>query len=173
MKLNLGSGGEPLAGFVNVDSRRSRGVDVVADLRTLPFKGGCTELVNASSVLEHFQDPYSVLDEVHRVLVPAGRLVARVPSTWAHIANLDRTHVFVGDLKLWREILGGYFREVKAHGEGVRYRDNKLLVAMNHVVVKLLGFKEYAQTWRLECRYTLAKPVRAYIPWWLEEKYPR
>lgn len=172
MKLNLGSGNEPLEGYVNVDARRSAGVQVVADLQRLPFAARSVEAVHASSVLEHFEDPYAVLDEIHRVLLPDGRLTARVPSPWAYIAGLDRTHVFVADLKLWRQILGGYFQDVRAHAEGVRYRDNKLLTLLNHVAVRLLDFKEYAQTWRLECRGALPRTSRAYIPWWLESKYP-
>jgi SAM-dependent methyltransferase len=171
VKLNLGSGNEPRGGFVNVDARRVAGVQVVADLRSLPFRARSVQVVIASSVLEHFEDPYAVLDEIHRVLVADGRLTARVPSAWAYIAGLDRTHVFLADLKLWRQILGGYFHEVRAHGEGVRYRDSKLLALLNHVAVRVLGFKEYAQAWRLECRGTRPQPSRAYIPWWLEGKY--
>jgi SAM-dependent methyltransferase len=171
VKLNLGSGNEPLAGHVNVDRRAAAGVDVVADVTRLPFAARSVDTVIASSLLEHFEDPYSVLDEIHRVLTPDGRLVARVPSPWAYIANLDRTHVFLADLKLWKEILRGYFREVRAHSEGVRYRDNTLLVLLNHVAVRLLRFHEYAQAWRLECRGTLPARTRAYIPWWLEARY--
>jgi SAM-dependent methyltransferase len=173
VKLNLGSGNEPLAGHVNVDRRPAPGVDVVADVQRLPFAARSVEAVIASSLLEHFDDPYSVLDEIHRVLAPDGRLTARVPSPWAYIANLDRTHVFLADLKLWKEILRGYFRDVRAHAEGVRYRDTKLLALLNHVAVRVLGFKEYAQAWRLECHGTLPAPRRAYIPWWLEGRYPR
>ena len=55
MKLNLGSGNEPLAGHVNVDRRPAPGVDVVADVQRLPFAARSVETVIASSLLEHFE----------------------------------------------------------------------------------------------------------------------
>jgi hypothetical protein len=82
---------------------------------------------------------------------------------------LDPDHVFLADLKQWREILGGYFGDVNARGEGVRYRDSKLLTAACHVAVRVLRMHELAQTWVLTAREKRAEPVRAYVPWWLEE----
>lgn len=171
--LNLGSGNEPLSGCVNVDHRRVPGVDVVGDVVRLPFRDDCATAVTASSLLEHFADPYSVLDEVHRVLRGDGRFVARVPALGSYSAALDRSHAFLADLKLWREILGGYFEKVRVSPEGVRYRDNKLLVALCYAAVHGLRMFEFAQTWRFTCRDKRPQPRRAYIPWWLEERYSR
>ena len=171
LRLNLGSGNEPLAGYVNVDRRRVPGVDVVADVRDLPFPDGSAVEVVASSLLEHFDDPYSVLDEIHRVLAADGRLVARVPAPWSQSGLLDRSHVFLADLKLWREILGGYFDAVRARPEGVRYRDNKLLVALSYFAIHGLRMFEFAQVWRFTCTRKRRETERVYIPWWLEEKY--
>ena len=168
LKVNLGSGNEPLAGYVNVDRRQVPGVAVVADVRRLPFASASVERVNASSLLEHFADPYSVLDEIHRVMRPGATATFRVPSPWSYLAGLDRSHAFLADLKLWRQILGGYFERVRVAPEGVRYRDNKLLAALNHLAVRGLRFYEFAQVWRFECRGKRATPRRAYIPWWLE-----
>ena len=72
LRLNLGSGNRPLPGFVNVDARQLPTVDVVADVRSLPFENGAAAEVEASSLLEHFRNPYEVLDEIYRVLAPAG-----------------------------------------------------------------------------------------------------
>ncbi len=82
---------------------------------------------------------------------------------------LDPDHVFLADLKQWREILGGYFTKVSARGEGVRYRDSKLLAAANHFAVGVLRMHELAQTWALTASGKRAEPFRAYVPWWLEE----
>lgn len=171
VRLNLGSGNEPLPGYVNVDRRAVPGVAMRADVTALPFTASCAGEVQASSVLEHFSDPYSVLDEVHRVLTGDGRFVMRVPSPWSMAGQLDRTHVFLADVTLWRQILGGYFTDVRVAGEGVRYRDHKPLAALLHVAVKVLGVHEFAQTWVFTCSGRRPSPVRAYIPWWLEERY--
>jgi SAM-dependent methyltransferase len=171
LRLNLGSGNEPLAGHLNVDRRRVPGVQIVADVLALPFPDDSAALVRASSLLEHFTDPYVVLDEVHRVLAPDGRFVMRVPALGSVSAHLDRSHVFLADLKLWREILAGYFTEVRAGSEGVRYRDNALLVGLSYAAIHGLRMLELAQTWRFTCAHKRRQPVHAYVPWWLEEKY--
>lgn len=171
LRLNLGSGNEPLPGYLNLDRRRVPGVQLVADALRLPFPDASAAEVRASSLLEHFADPYAVLDEVHRVLAHDGRFVMRVPALWSYSALLDRSHVFLADLKLWREILAGYFARVKVSPEGVRYRDNKLLVALSYAVIHGLRMLEFAQTWRFTCAGKRARPERAYVPWWLEERY--
>ena len=173
VRLNLGSGNEPLAGFVNVDRRRVAGVAAIVDVQALPFRNQVASTVVASSLLEHFADPYAVLDEVHRVLTPDGQFIMRVPSPWSMAGQLDRTHVFLADVKLWRQILGGYFADVRVAGEGVRHRDHKPLAAALHVAVRVLRMHEFAQTWLFTCRRPVSAPARAYIPWWLEEKYGR
>ena len=170
--INLGSGNEPLPEYINVDRRRCPGVQVIADITHLPFRSESITRVYASSVLEHFSDPYEVLNEIHRILHPHGTAVFRVPSPWSFLAKMDPTHVFLADLKLWRQILGGYFHTVRVFPEGVRYRDNKLLTLLMHVLVRGARFYEFAQCWRFECMRKRARPRQAYIPWWLEDKYP-
>jgi len=170
-RLNLGSGNEPLAGHVNLDRRRVAGVDVVGDVAALPFRDGAAALVRASSLLEHFQDPYEVLDEVHRALGADGRFVMRVPALGSWTAHLDPSHVFLADLKLWREILSGYFERVRADPEGVRYRDSRLLAGLCHVATRGLRLLEFADAWRFTCDRPRRPRLRAYLPWWLEEKY--
>jgi SAM-dependent methyltransferase len=171
VRLNLGSGNEPLAGFVNVDRRAVPGVNVVADVTALPFRDRCAHEMVASSLLEHFDDPYSVLAEVNRVLDPHGRFIMRVPSPWSQAGLLDQTHVFLADLKLWREILSTYFVTVSVRGEGVRHRDHKLLAAALHFAVQGLRMTEFAQTWLFRCEGTRPDPRPPYIPWWLESRY--
>jgi SAM-dependent methyltransferase len=170
-RLNLGSGNEPLPDHVNVDRRRLPGVAVVADVVALPFREGAAAHVRASSLLEHFADPYEVLDEVHRVLDPGGRFVMRVPALWSWAAHLDRSHLFLADLKLWREILSGYFERVRADPEGVRYRDSRLLAGLCLLATRGLRLLEFADAWRFTCEGPRRPRVRAYLPWWLEAKY--
>jgi hypothetical protein len=113
-----------------------------------------------------------VLDEVHRTMRPEGRFVMRVPALWSWAAHLDRSHVFLADLKLWRQILSGYFDRVRADPEGTRYRDSRVLAGLCLVATRGLRLLEFADAWRFTCQGKRVHAVRVYVPWWLEEKYP-
>lgn len=86
VKLNLGCG-DPFCHapdpWVNVDVRPETQADVLADLLDLPWNAEEAELIYAGHVLEHL--PYlSALDalrEMHRVLVPGGRLLVVGPDS--------------------------------------------------------------------------------------------
>jgi SAM-dependent methyltransferase len=47
---------------------------VVADALVLPVPSGAVDLVVSSNVLEHVPDPFAIVDEMARVLRPAGHL---------------------------------------------------------------------------------------------------
>jgi len=79
--LHLGSGPNPLPGWVNVDLLGWK-VDVAWDLgRPLPFPDGSMTQVFTEHVIEHlpYETALVVLQEAHRVLEPGGRLRVVVP----------------------------------------------------------------------------------------------
>jgi predicted SAM-dependent methyltransferase len=81
LRIQLGSGGQPKEGWVNVDLFAS--ADVHLDLREpLPFADGSATLVYAEHVLEHFVYPREVhhlLRGIRRVLAPGGTIKLVVP----------------------------------------------------------------------------------------------
>ena len=83
LKINLGSGDSPIAGFTNVDALPDApGVDLVADIsKPLPLDDGSADLVYASHVLEHFPhgQTLELLRDWRRVLRPGGQLLVAVP----------------------------------------------------------------------------------------------
>lgn len=81
MRLNLGCGAYPLAGFVNVDFRALPGVAVIADARALPFVDGAAREVYAGHILEHFPEEAgaALLAEWWRVVAPGGALTVVIP----------------------------------------------------------------------------------------------
>lgn len=95
IRLNLGCGRAPLAGWVNVDSAPLEGVDVVADLEagSLPFVDDSVTEIAGSHVLEHIRNALGLMQELHRVAKPGASAIFRVPYGSSDDADTDPTHV--------------------------------------------------------------------------------
>lgn len=84
MKFNLGAGLDiqpKEEGWVNVDIRSLPGIDVVADVRDLPFESGSADELLCNDILEHIPpaDVARTLTEWRRVLRPGGMIRLRIP----------------------------------------------------------------------------------------------
>ena len=95
LKLNLGSGGRPLEGYVNVDvNSRAPRVDIVHDLNDYPwpFEGDSVDEIIMDQALEHLMDRNRAMKEMHRILKRGGTAKLVVPHfTWQY-AFMDPTH---------------------------------------------------------------------------------
>lgn len=49
----------------------------------LPFADSSFDVVTMLAVLEHIENEQAILSEIHRILVPNGKLILTVPSIWA------------------------------------------------------------------------------------------
>ena len=94
IKLNLGSHGSNMDGYINVDLFDDS-ADLKADVTNLPFEDNSVDEIYAAHILEHMRmtneyEPHlcnainpktvhEVLNEWKRVLKPGGRLEIRVP----------------------------------------------------------------------------------------------
>jgi predicted SAM-dependent methyltransferase len=89
LRLHIGSGTESLAGWVNIDTRRLPGVDVVLDVRSgLPFSS--VEAIYAEHFLEHLtlDEGLAFLAECRRALADAGVLRLSTPNLdWVHATH--------------------------------------------------------------------------------------
>jgi len=100
MRLNIGCGGKPSEGWVNVDHHPLPGVDVIHDLDVFPwpFENETASQILASHVFEHVTRPIDFVLECWRVLVPGGVLTVVCPHWTSENAFTDPTHVrFVTD----------------------------------------------------------------------------
>ncbi|MBT0568763.1 class I SAM-dependent methyltransferase [Curvibacter sp. CHRR-16] len=66
-----------------IASARTQGAQVVLDCGALPFPGRSLDLVVMPHTLETAHDPYAILREVERVLVPEGKLVLSGLNPWS------------------------------------------------------------------------------------------
>jgi SAM-dependent methyltransferase len=80
-KLNLGCGKFKKEGYVNLDCYEDLDPDVVHDLNKFPYPFGDNEfdLIEADHVLEHLDDGFRAMKEMHRILKDGGTLVIKVP----------------------------------------------------------------------------------------------
>jgi len=168
LRIELGCGSEPQPGTIGVDLRITASTKMVSDVRAVGLRSECADEVYSICVLEHFDNPYTVLDEIVRLLKPDGQAILRMPNLGTYSAHLDPTHRFLADLRLWKMILKGYFEQVTVIPVGTKYRDNRLLVLLTKFLVKVLGFYELAQGWTFVCRKKRAVPTHAYMGWWQE-----
>ena len=80
-KLNLGCGEDYKEGYLNVDFHDHFKVDKVFNLNQFPypFEDSTFDEIKAFHVLEHLNDPFTVMKELHRIIKPGGELHVKVP----------------------------------------------------------------------------------------------
>jgi len=80
-KLNLGCGKDIKEGYVNVDSVKLSGVDVIQELSDYPWKFKDNEFdeVYARFILEHLPDNIKVMEEIWRISKPGAIIKIWVP----------------------------------------------------------------------------------------------
>jgi len=120
--LEVGAYGRPSYGCffpnrIGIDVREGPGVDRVASVYQLPFSDNEFQIVLCMSVLEHLEEPYRAVAEMHRVLKPGGRIIVSVPFLFPiHDAPGDYWRFTKYGLKhLFRE--GWDIKEVKAEAD--------------------------------------------------------
>ena len=94
-KLNLGSGKDIKQGWVNLDSAKLPGVDVVHDIEKLPlpFKDSEFDEILCQDVLEHIEY-IPILKDIHRILKMGGKLKIRVPHFTNTLSRMTGTAGF-------------------------------------------------------------------------------
>lgn len=130
-RLHLGCGNRRAVGWLNVDIRFTRCVDVVDDIRRLArFPAGWADEIYACHVLEHFDfaETDAVLRRWTRVLRPGGVLRISVP-------DLDRiTAIYQANLQHFRKpgnlpwtglIYGGQENPYDYHKNGFNFTSLK------------------------------------------------
>jgi SAM-dependent methyltransferase len=95
-KLNLGCGEFKKKGYINLDINKSVKPEVVHDLGKFPypFKDEYFDLVEADHVLEHTEDPFKTMKEIHRIMKHNATLIIRVPHFSRGFTHADHKRGF-------------------------------------------------------------------------------
>jgi len=97
-RLNLGCGQFPREGFLNVDVDAASRADALLNLDSVPsyalFPSDHFDLIVADHVLEHLDDVFGVMQQLHRMLKPGGILEIRVPHFSRGITHPQHRHGF-------------------------------------------------------------------------------
>lgn len=147
--LDIGCGRNKLQGSIGLDQVALPGVDVVADLnKRLPFAHEAFEVVYSDQVLEHIPKIVGLIEEIHRILIPGGIMVAHVPYFRSSWAAIDPTHIRQFTLNS----LDYFVRGTYAY-EGYRFSDTNYSRAERYLDVNYppsllrFMFTEVARRW--------------------------
>lgn len=93
-RLNLGCASNKLEDFVNADIDSRCGPDVLCyPGEGLPFRDGTFQFALVSHVLEHVREPFQLMDELWRVLVPGAAALIVVPHGMSYTQLGTPSHV--------------------------------------------------------------------------------
>jgi len=105
-KIDLGGAISKPQGYTSLDTHDA---DVVCDLREgIPYEDNSVGIIRAYDLLEHLPDSVFSMNEIWRVLVPGGWLLASIPSTDGRGAFQDPTHC-----SFWNENSISYYTDPK------------------------------------------------------------
>lgn len=93
-RLNVGCGTDIREGYINLDTFKFKGVDVIHDINRLPwpFVENSFSIVLMSHVLEHVNEPVEVMEEIWRVSKAGAIVEIGVPYFSGLNAVADPTH---------------------------------------------------------------------------------
>jgi len=111
-KLNVGCGEFKKEGYVNLDWVESVNPDVVHDMNVFPypFEDNTFDLIEADHVLEHMEDPFGIMRELHRISKNDASVVIRVPHFSRGFSHPEHKRGFDVTFPLYfkKDFRGGY-----------------------------------------------------------------
>lgn len=175
--LDLGAGRRARPGYYALDQVELPNIDILADLNQ-PLAGlpdNCARSVFTSHVLEHVPDFLGLLNEIHRITQPDGKVEVVVP----HFSNpyhySDPTHVrtfglysffyFADDADQPRRKVPNFYLPIRFRVESVHLRlltgsilTKPLVKTVNFLVNRGLGMMDWFE--RRLCRLFPAESIR-------------
>ena len=92
--LDLGCGNKKIPDSIGVDNNPNTNADVIHDLNVFPYPFPNNEFdeVHCDSILEHLDNFFQVMEEIHRITASGGVVYVKVPYYTSFDAFTDPTH---------------------------------------------------------------------------------
>jgi SAM-dependent methyltransferase len=134
--LDVGCGSAKLPGATGLDISAETAADIVHDLDDLPYpiEDSSFDHILLQDVIEHVREPIRVLEELHRIARPGGRIQLRTPHFSSALAYGDPTHRHYLSTLAVRSLAEPRF----AHYTDVRFRVVRITLDM-WLPFRLLG----------------------------------
>ena len=143
-KLNIGCGKIILDGYINLDSVKLPGVDVVHNLEKYPwpFKDNTFDEVLCDNILEHLDDIIKPVEELWRITKLGGKIIVRVPIYPSPWAFTDPTHK-----SAYTFITFNYFRPIDNlnYYSHARFNIKKRKIIFEHLLCWLNPIVNYCE----------------------------
>ncbi|MFF3907687.1 glycosyltransferase [Streptomyces sp. NPDC001848] len=154
LALDLGAADRKPPGYLGVDQRPGKGVDIVATLpEKLDLPDGSVGLIRAVEFLEHVPAKVPLMNELYRLLAPGGMLLTMTPSSDGRGAYEDPTHVAFYNEDSFSYYSDNRFRAAVPEIEA-RFQSSRLVTYfptewhakndISYVVANLIAMKEGA-----------------------------
>jgi len=162
--LDIGCGHRKAPNSIGVDIKRTRGVDIIADVCRLPFKDESIDEIICSEVLEHVDDLVKAMEEIHRVLKPGGKVMIKVPHVKSLDAFRDPTH---------RNFFTIATMDYFTADSGYNYYSNaRFKISSRRIIFMERKFRWFEKFFNLRPEFTehfLAECFKPHIHWVLEK----
>lgn len=168
-KLQIGSGGSPLPGWLNSDLL---GSDVYVDLiRPLPFPDGSFSYVYGEHVIEHVSEAAGLrlLRELHRVLHPGGVLRLATPDLKQAIRLYEDRHELISFEEYRRHLNAETWeheRPCQVFNTAMRHWGHQYVYDEEDLIAKLLGcgFRAVERAEVGESRHPALHGIERHLP---------
>ncbi|MFH1151948.1 MAG: class I SAM-dependent methyltransferase [Nanoarchaeota archaeon] len=100
IKINLGSGGISIDGFINADCYGNNyNINCDLNVKPYPFKDNSIDFILCDHVLEHVREQELFWEEIYRILKPRGKIFIGVP----HCTNKKGAYCTFGHRGFYHE----------------------------------------------------------------------
>ncbi len=92
--LDVGCGRNKIKGAIGIDVDKDSQADIIHDLNRYPYpvEANSVDMLYAKHIIEHLADPQAFVQEIYRILRPAGKALIETPHFSSYVAYSEPGH---------------------------------------------------------------------------------